>query len=516
MLDPEAVLGEFETFRDRPLPEPARLAGYAALMAVYDLNVPIPLTLSATRSRADTKRRDDWILFGKSYEPVPSLGGHLVFALRYEGVDLAVLNALFRATGRDVIAALIQETPTGRYARRIWFLYEWLMREPLDLPDAGNGNYVPVVDVRLQFAAKGTRSSRHRILNNLPGTAAFCPMIRRTPIIDHFIRANLADMAQESIAQVPKDIVARAASFLLLKDTKATYRIEGETPDRPRQQKWGAAVSQAGRHPVSVAELDRLQRIVIGDRRFVRLGLRTEGGFVGEHDRETGAPIPDHVSARPDDLQDLMSGLLAFDEGPAAELDPVLAAAVLAFGFVYIHPYEDGNGRLHRYLIHHVLARRGFNPPELVFPVSAAILKQIGDYRRVLESYSQRMLPLVVWETTAGNNVHVLNETVDLYRYFDATPHAEFLFSCVESTILRDLPEETDFLRRHDAAKQGIMSRVEMPDRMAENLIMFIRQNNGRLSDRRRKGAPYDKMTEDEVSDVEDIVCDAFDIVRRS
>ena len=53
----------------------------------------------------------------------------------------------------------------------------------------------------------------------------------------------------------------------------------------------------------------------------------------------------------------------------AHQIDPVIASAFLAFGFVYIHPYEDGNGRLHRYLIHHVLATRGFNPPEVMFPV---------------------------------------------------------------------------------------------------------------------------------------------------
>lgn len=36
--------------------------------------------------------------------------------------------------------------------------------------------------------------------------------------------------------------------------------------------------------------------------------------------------------------------------------DPVLAAGI-AFGFVFIHPFEGGNGRIHRYLIHHVLAK---------------------------------------------------------------------------------------------------------------------------------------------------------------
>jgi Fic family protein len=36
--------------------------------------------------------------------------------------------------------------------------------------------------------------------------------------------------------------------------------------------------------------------------------------------------------------------------------------------FVYIHPFDDGNGRLHRYLIHHVLSRTRFTPAGLVLP----------------------------------------------------------------------------------------------------------------------------------------------------
>ncbi|WP_354096655.1 SPASM domain-containing protein [Bradyrhizobium sp. RT10b] len=51
-----------------------------------------------------------------------------------------------------------------------------------------------------------------------------------------------------------------------------------------------------------------MQRIAIGDDRFVKLGVRTDAGFVGDHDRETQRPIPDHISARHEDIASLVRG----------------------------------------------------------------------------------------------------------------------------------------------------------------------------------------------------------------
>jgi hypothetical protein len=298
---------------------------------------------------------------------------------------------------------------------------------------------------------------------------------------------DLATRAQGAIAAVPKDLLARTAAFLLLKDSKSSYAIEGESPPQDRIQRWGRAIAEAGRNPVDLDELLRLQVLVIGDTRFVHIGLRVEGGFVGEHDRVTRTPLPEHISARAEDLPSLIDGLFAFEVGPAEQLDPVIAAAILAFGFVYIHPFEDGNGRIHRYLIHHVLSKRGFNPQELVFPVSAAILDRIEEYRRVLEDYSRRLLPCVAWRPTENGNVHVQNDTGDFYRFFDATAHAEFLYSCVQRTIEKDLPEEADFLQRYDRFRGGLASIVDMPDRTMDLLFHFLHQNNGRLSKRARE-----------------------------
>ena len=215
-------------------------------------------------------------------------------------------------------------------------------------------------------------------------------------------------------------------------------------------------------------------------------------------------PLPDHISARPEDLPALIEGMIAFDRAAAWKLDPVIAAAVLAFGFVYIHPFDDGNGRIHRYLIHHVLAERGFNPAGVVFPVSAAILDRIDDYRAVLESYSARLLPHVEWETTERFNVRVLNQTGDLYRFFDATPHAEFLYECVQRTVETDLPSEAAFLRRYDAFRREVEALVDMPERTIDLLFRFLHQNGGRLSQRARE-REFAELGDDEASRLEEI-----------
>jgi len=494
--------GPVTVLHERPLPERATPAGYAALIDTFALRVPLPRLLSATGERHRVRTEDRWRILTPRHAPAADLEGHLTFALKYEGLDLAVLRRLFAATGPAPIEAIVRAAPTGRYARRIWFLYEWLTGVPLDLPDADQGSYIPVVDPDQQWAGPAETSTRHRVKNNLPGTPAFCPLVFRTPALDEFAAMDLVSRARHAAAEVPRDLLPRTAAFLLLKDSRASYAIEGERPPQDRIQRWGRAIGEAGRHSIHLEELLRLQAIVIGDARFVKLGLREEGGFVGQHDRETRMPIPDHVSARAEDLRPLIDAMAAFASGPAKALDPVIAAAVLAFGFVYVHPFEDGNGRIHRYLIHHVLAQRGFNPAGIVFPVSAAILERIDEYRAVLDDYSQRLLQVIEWQPTEGGNVRVLNDTGDFYRFFDATPHAEFLYSCVKQTIEVDLPRETEFLARYDRFRARIEGLVDMPERTVDLLFRFLHQNGGSLS-RRARVQEFAELTDAEAAAAE-------------
>lgn len=495
--------GQVSIFQESRLPETALPVGYAALIAAFDLQVPIPLILCAIGARHKVYEQNGWRIYTPRHEPSATLEGHLVFALKYEGLDLVVLKRFFEAVDQAELEIMIQAKPNSGYMRRIWFLYEWLLNRQLDIPDAKTGTYAKIIDPKLQWAIKGTTSTRHRVRNNLPGSRDYCPLVRRTDALNAFVASRLDEQAKAVIGKISGNILARTAAFLLLKDSKSSYAIEGESPPHDRIQRWGKAIGEAGKHPLDEDEFIRLQRIVIGkDDRFIKMGFRKEGGFVGEHEQETRMPLPDHISARVEDLSDLMRGLISFDHDYASEIDPVIASAVLAFGFVYIHPFEDGNGRIHRYLIHHALTARGFNPAGLVFPVSAAILDRIDDYRRVLETYSERLLPLIDWKPTAKMNVEVLNDTGDFYRYFDATPHAEFLFECVQRTVEHDLPDEAAFLERYDVFKNRVEAMAEMPASTIDLLFSFLKQNNGQLSNRAR-AKEFSSLTDNEIEEFE-------------
>jgi hypothetical protein len=343
---------------------------------------------------------------------------------------------------------------------------------------------------------------RWRVRDNLPGTRAFCPLVARTRRLDGFMAAGLGDRAAALLDGVPPELLARAAAYLLLNDSKASFEIERERPSKDRTQRWAAVIGRAGERPATVETLTEMQRDLIGDNRFVHLGLREEGGFVGEHD-PFGSPRPDHVSARPEDLDDLMGGLVAFDRVSVERAyDPVLAAASLAFGFVYVHPFEDGNGRLHRWLIHHVLALRGFMPNGVAIPVSTAILEKLADYRQTLEAVSRPMLTVIDWRPTGRGNVTVVNETADLYRYFDATRHAEFLFECIERAVEHTMRDELRFLASRDAFHRGAADIVDMPEGTLDILFHMLRQQGGCFTKRMRE-REFAPLRDDEARDFE-------------
>lgn len=500
------------SFQDKIVPKGTQLAGWAALVQALGLQAPVrqPSCVSEKHIGGSQREEGGFRVFDKRYQPGDQFAEHLTFSLRHENIDLLILKRAFDAVPKAVLEEYVRSTPTGTQTRRAWFFYEMLTGQALDVEDAPNVTAVDALDPKAYFTGKGKISRRHKVRDNLLGSGDWCPVIRRTKQLEAFTALGLAEHAAETVGRAGQHLVTRAASFLLLADSRASFEIEGERAPRSRLERWGKAVLQAGKNALALEEIIRLHGVVIEDTRFVFPGLRPDGVFLGERDH-LGVPLPEFIGARPQDLDDLCAGLLTANTRMRDDdLDPILQAAATAFGFIYIHPFQDGNGRVHRCLIHHVLAERKYTPPGMVFPVSSVMLDRIDEYRTTLQAHSTPLMDFIEWRPTVENNVEVLNDTADLYRYFDCTEAAEFLYACVQRTVEHDLPKEIDYLQRHDVAMSRIREMIDMPDRLAQNLIQFIRQNDGALSKKRRE-KDFSALTDDEVHALENIIQDAFE-----
>ena len=491
-------------------------AGYEALIERYQLDVIPNWHRSYVSTESQThhveKETDGGIheIYPARYRTGDSVGEQLEFALKYDGVNLGILSQIFTVSDREELLRYLRSKPTGKYARRIWFFYEFLTGTLLPLEDLKQGNYVDLLEEdRYYGLLKGDSVKRQRVRNNLLGTKKFCPIVRRTETLKKMEEEDLPQTCSELLTNYPQEVLRRALSYLYTKETKSSFAIEHEEPGATRTERFIALLQEAQKEDFCEKErlLELQNRIV--DPRFADEGYRKSQNYVGEA-IALGHEKVHYISPRPEDIEDLMEGLIMchkrMQEGG---VHPIVHASVIAYGFVFLHPFEDGNGRIHRFLIHNILARREFTPPGIMFPISAAMLRDPIAYDASLEAFSQEIVPLVEYTLNSEGEMSVQNETALWYRYIDMTVQAEALYQFVVETIKKELPEELVFLVGYDAAKKNIREIVDMPDRLIDLFIRFVLQNHGKLSNS-KKEKYFDKLSQKEIGMMEEAVVKAF------
>jgi hypothetical protein len=501
------------------LPSPTAPAGYEALVNKYHLKAIRHWHRSAVGSTSARHTRTDpgqvYDVYPSPQRPEDTLGGRLEFALKYDGVNLAILAALFEQVSPDELVAYIQSKPTGKYARRLWFFYEWLTGRRLPLEDVTTGNYVDALENDLYYTAAPVQVRRQRVNDNLLGDVRFCPIVRRTEKLRAFDLVDLPKKCKSTLADYPPALLKRALSYLYTKETKSSFEIESVALDATRTERFAALLQVAEKEDFFDKPhlLDLQHRIV--DERFRDLDYRQRQNYVGEtvawHQQRVH-----FISPKPGDLPELMDGMYAAhhrlgaggvgDQGKALA---VVHAAVIAFGFVFMHPFEDGNGRIHRFLIHNILARRGFTPQGMIFPVSAAMLQDRAAYDAALEAYSTDLIPLVEFDLDDQGQMTVHNSTAGFYRYIDLTPQTEALYGFIQRVIEVDLVEELKFLWNYDETKQAIQAIVDMPDRLIDLFIRLCLQNGNVLSATKRRSL-FERLTDDEIHRMEAAVQEGY------
>lgn len=438
--------------------------------------------------------------------------GHLEFALKNEGVNLEILTACFQKIDPQELTAYIQKKPTGRFVRILWFLFEELTGELLDLPDLKQGNYVDLLDLKKYYTSTPIQVSRQRVNMNLPGTTAFSPLIRRTEKNEAYELKKLNERCQSILSDYPPELVARAVNQLYLGETRSSNQIENEVLSPDRERRFKNLLEKAGTEQYLNAEgLLKLHRQVVVDPRFQTDGWRTTQEYVGTAALYSDAEVH-FIPPRPGELDELMASFSTCARRMMdSDMHPVVKAAALSFLFVYLHPFKDGNGRMHRFLIHHVLSKTGFAPHGQIFPVSQVMRDDIQKYQQVLNLFSNPLMERIQYTQDGTGEMTVLHDTSDYYRYIDLTGAVEFLFFSIEKTLDRDLIQELKFLSSYDRAQKNITALVDgLPGRDVDRFIKFCRQNGFRLSAKKREKF-FSLLIDEEIGQMEQMVQDAFE-----
>ena len=489
--------------------------GYLYLIQRYSLNV-CELYLQSFASDASIKKVVQSGHVIKTYYPIrrfrheDSWQWQITFALRYEGVNIEVLKAFFDNIGSAEIERFILAHPLGAVQRRVWFLYEYLTGRSLNIQDGEGGSYTPLIDEAFQYAlpaSSSVRVRRYHILNNLIGNKDFAPYVRKTAKVLEFSSDRLKAESEKLLKNYPPELLYRAVQYLYIKETKSSFAIERETPDQRRMDAFVAILRGMSDTPLTKKTLIAVQNSVV-DVRYRQTDWRSDQVYVGEA-LAPGIEKVHYVAPRPDAIASIMDSFIRCMEQwmAARECDPVVKAAVLGFAFVFLHPFDDGNGRIHRFLLHAILAQTGFSPHGLIFPVSAVMLKHQLDYDKALESFSNRLMSMLDYDIDDRGEVSVRNDSLDFYRAIDYTPIVEYFQQVIVQTIRTEWKSELDYLKAYDKIREAMRNIVDMPDKKANQFILFVRQNGGHLSQRKRQLFP--ELHDDEVARLEAAIAEA-------
>lgn len=486
----------------------ADLIGYQWLTERYGVSpVQAFRTDSAIAKSRATLREDGYVheYYPPAARPADTLAGHLAFALKHEGVHLEFLARLFDVTPVADLEAWVASEPTGQYARRAGFFYEYLTGRQLAFPGVVAGNYVTALDEGAYLtASQPVNNPRWRVRDNLPGTRDYCPLVLRTAQVRQAEQYDCAQHLADLEAEFGADVLQRSVVWLTIKESRASFAIEHEEQHVDRVQRFASVMEQRCGHydePLSEETLGEVQSQILGPR-ATRYGVRRSPVFIGETDGFT--EVVHYIAPHWDDAPALLSGLREF-AARTAGASALIRAAVLSFGFVYIHPMSDGNGRISRFLINDVLRRDKAIPAPFILPVSATITSTVVNrrgYDQVLELFSRPLMRKYAqaWrfgeEQVAEDGVHhnlqfdAYQDALPAWRYPDMTDHVEYLAQVVQMTIEQEMHKEAGYLLRLRVARKSVKQVIEGPDGDIDRIIRSVRENGGRLPGKLLKEFP--------------------------
>lgn len=421
---------------------------------------------------------------------------HVLFALKHEGINLAVLAQALPFIPAEHCEQAFQQAPNGAYIRKACFLWEVFTGNTLNQVGRVRVPYAPLFDPERYVTRPGPRNQKWRIEFNGLGDFSYCATVERTPPITRLLEHDILSKAKAFIAELPPVMMDRTLNWAYLHETKDSFAIEREAPSESKSRRFIQLLRQAHeRQPLTEDYLVALQNATLSNPLDLAAAFRHEQNYLS--DSTQGAAGVTYLPPPPPLCRELMERLMAFANEAPSQIDPLVCAGIISFGFVLIHPFMDGNGRLSRFLIHQALCRAGALENGLLLPVSVAMKRQELRYLEALQSFSRPVRDFwdVQWIDFGQYNFEFKGSDA-IYRYWDATPCVAFTLEMARLALEVELQKEADFLACYDTVYRAVNDRHDVRGSDLANLVMMCLSNDGIVSRNRRKQYQYSVPSE--------------------
>ncbi|MGE4530892.1 MAG: Fic family protein [Acidithiobacillus sp.] len=466
--------------------------GYEFLRGHYQLPV---FTIAQPARIADVMRiiaQEDVLLVPSGVAPHShSPLDHVLFALKHEGTNLQVLAEVMPHVTTEDIGRAVWSKPNSSYVRIAAYLWEHFTGIQLtDVPPI-TASTVPVFNAnRYVVSAFPQKNARWRVAFNGLGDLDYCVTVRRTEAIQKLLDENILEQTRRFFEQTEKPVMDRAITWAFLSETEGSFAIERETPPENKAEAFVRLLQKAFEPEVcDEAYLSQLQKAVVtnpldraacyrGTQNWLHNGLRGASGIA-------------YLPPPPELLANIMPPIAKMADTLHKQVDPLVAAGIVSFAFVYAHPFMDGNGRLSRFLFHRVLAQSGKMETavtgKMLLPVSVAMKRHEQEYLDALQSFSKpsRSLWDVRWIDQEQFDFKLNGGA--FYRYWDATDVVRFSLQMAKAALREDLQAEVNALIRYDAIYRKVDAAYDVRNSDLSLLIRSCMQNAGIVSKNRRK-----------------------------
>lgn len=444
-----------------------------------------------------------------------SVLSHVLFALRYEALQIPIIDQALRLVPAEALLAGLARQPQGGYLRRAAYFWEKANQISLPLPlETTGGNYLEIFDSKDYYTGPiWERSPKYRVVFNGIGPYEFCPVVKRNADLEKIGADILERLNAWASNPANADLLDRVTSWAYLSETRDSYAIENEVPSPDKEQAFLQAMAHLrDKTPLSEAYLVQLQNTVISNPVRAEVQFRTAQNWLQRGGR--GAAAVRYIPPAPDSMMVLMDGFMRMANAQD-DVPPLVKAALVSFGFVFIHPFMDGNGRLSRLLAHHTLNVKGalpdVNGSPAILPLSVAMKKNEKDYLSALESFSQPARSL--WNVThIGDSDFIFDfkSSPLIYAHWSGQKAAEFVTRCAGEALEQSLMDEAVYLKGYDQAFERINKSYDLPDKTINLLIQWIHQNSGHLPERRKSAQELIFLKPGQLAAIEAIVAEAF------